>query len=40
MTFTAGFLEFIVYGSLIWCAGSAIALGGMLLRDIIRKESW
>lgn len=38
--FSAGFLTFLVYGSLIWCALSAIALATMLLRDLLRGESW
>lgn len=38
--FSANFLTLLVYGSLIWCALSAIALGAMLLRDLLRGESW
>lgn len=40
MTFSAEFLEFIVYGALAWCALSALALAGLLLRDLARGESW
>jgi len=38
--FSADFLTMLVYGSLIWCTLSAIALGVMLLRDLLRGESW
>lgn len=38
--FSANFLTLLVYGSLIWCALSAIALGAMSLRDLLRGESW
>lgn len=38
--FSAGFLTMLVYSSLIWCALSAVALGAMLLRDLLRGESW
>lgn len=40
MTFSAGFLEVIVYGSLIWCAISVIGLTATLVRDILRGETW
>ena len=40
MTFSAGFLSFLVYGSLIWCGASALGLGALLVRDIVRGESW
>ncbi len=40
MTFSSGFLTFLVYGALIWCAISSLALGAMLVRDLMRGESW
>lgn len=40
MTFSATFLETIVYGALVWCGLSALGLGAMLVRDIARGESW
>lgn len=40
MTFSAPFMTVLVYGALIWCAISAIGLGSILVRDIIRGEAW
>ena len=40
MTFSSGFLSFLVHGALIWCALSALVLGALLLKDILRGESW
>jgi len=40
MIFSSGFLTLLVYGSLAWCVLSALALGAMLLRDLLRGESW
>ena len=40
MTFSAGFMELLIYGALILCALSALSLGVMLLRDIMKGESW
>ncbi len=40
MIFSSEFLTFLVYGSLIWCAISATALAVMLLKDLLRGESW
>lgn len=38
--FSAGFLTALVYLSLAWCAISAIGLSLLLLRDIVRGQSW
>ena len=40
MTFSAGFLSFLVYLSLAWCAVSAVGLISMLVRDLMRGETW
>jgi len=40
MTFSQGFLEVLIYVSLVWCAVSAIALGVMLVRDGKSGEIW
>lgn len=40
MMFSAGFLEVIVYGALIWCGASALGLLGMLVRDLSRGATW
>jgi hypothetical protein len=40
MTFSTTFLSVIVYGSLAWCAITAVGLGALLLRDIVRGEIW
>ncbi|WP_276306915.1 hypothetical protein [Novosphingobium sp. PC22D] len=40
MTFSIGFLEVIIYGSLGWCALSVIGLSATLVRDIVRGETW
>jgi len=38
--FTAQFLSLLVYGSLGWCALSALALLVMLVRDFARGAIW
>ncbi|WP_268740393.1 hypothetical protein [Novosphingobium beihaiensis] len=40
MMFSAGFLSVLVYGSLAWCAVTALGLGTLLVRDIVRGETW
>lgn len=40
MTFSAGFLETIIYGALIWCALTGLGLAGLLLRDLTKGEIW
>ncbi|WP_281276777.1 hypothetical protein [Alteraurantiacibacter aquimixticola] len=40
MTFSSGFLTLLVYGSLVWCAISALGLAAMLIKDLLRGESW
>lgn len=40
MNFSSGFLTILVYVSLVWCGISALALGVMLVRDLLRGESW
>lgn len=40
MTFSPGFMELLIYGSLIWCAVSAIGLAAFLVRDLKRGEVW
>ncbi|MBB3991819.1 hypothetical protein [Croceicoccus naphthovorans] len=40
MTFSAGFLEILIYGSLIWCGVSALALAAMLVRDGKAGDIW
>ncbi|WP_281179986.1 hypothetical protein [Croceicoccus bisphenolivorans] len=40
MTFSPGFLEVLIYGSLVWCAVSGIGLAVMLLRDGKSGEIW
>lgn len=40
MTFSAGFLEIIIYGALIWCALTGLGLAGLLIRDAARGETW
>jgi len=38
--FSAGFLTILVYGALIWCTVSAIALLALLIRDLLHGTSW
>ncbi len=40
MSFSAGFLEAIVWVSLVWCAVSATGLGVMLVRDAKKGSIW
>ncbi len=40
MNFSSGFLTILVYVSLVWCAISAIGLTAMLIKDLLRGESW
>lgn len=40
MSFSAGFLAVIVYGSLAWCALAAIALAVLLFKDLAAGETW
>jgi len=38
--FSTGFLSLLVYGALIWCAVSSIALLTMLVRDLLQGSTW
>jgi len=38
--FSASFFSVLVYGALIWCALSAVALAVLLWRDISSGNSW
>ena len=38
--FSYEFLSFLVIGSLVWCAVSALALLGLLLRDLMQGSTW
>ena len=40
MSFSATFLAVIVYGALGWCALTAVGLGTLLIRDLLRGETW
>lgn len=40
MTFSSQFLSILVYGSLAWCAITAVGISALLLRDIARGETW
>lgn len=40
MSFSPGFLGFLVYGALVWCALSALGLSFFLVRDLMRGEVW
>ena len=40
MTFSEEFLAVLIYGSLIWCALSALGLAAMLVRDGRSGEIW
>jgi hypothetical protein len=40
MTFSAGFLTAIVFGSLAWCALAALALAVLLIKDLASGETW
>jgi uncharacterized protein YuzB (UPF0349 family) len=38
--FSSGFLTVLVYGALIWCAISSIALLALLVRDLLHGKTW
>jgi hypothetical protein len=38
--FSSQLLTFLVYGALIWCAVSSVALLGMLVRDLTQGKTW
>ena len=38
--FSPATLSILVYGALIWCALASIGLAAMLVRDIVKGESW
>ena len=40
MSFSAQFLEVLIYGALIWCALTAIGLGALLIRDASSGSIW
>lgn len=40
MSFSAEFLGLLVYGSLAWCALTAIGLGTLLARDAAKGRIW
>ena len=40
MSFSTGFLTFIVYGSLAWCALTGLGLAALLVRDLKNGETW
>lgn len=40
MTFSATFLAVIVYGALGWCVVTAVGLGTLLVRDLVKGETW
>lgn len=40
MTFSGGFLAVIIYGALIWCALTASGLVALLVKDLLRGETW
>lgn len=40
MSFSAGFLSFIIHAALIWCAVTGIGLAALLLRDLINGDTW
>lgn len=40
MNFSTGFLNLLIYGSLVWCAVSAIGLSAYLVRDLLKGEVW
>jgi uncharacterized protein YuzB (UPF0349 family) len=40
MTFSSGFLDILVHAALVWCAIAALALTALLVKDILRGESW
>ncbi len=40
MTFSLGFFDILIHGALIWCALSALALGTLLVKDLLKGESW
>lgn len=40
MSFSAEFLEVIIYGALIWCAMTGIGLAALLIRDMVKGNIW
>lgn len=40
MSFSAGFLEVIIYGALIWCALTGVGLAALLIRDLSKGNTW
>jgi uncharacterized protein YuzB (UPF0349 family) len=38
--FSSGFLTVLVYGALVWCAISSVALLAMLVRDLMQGKTW
>jgi len=40
MSFSEGFLDFIIHAALIWCALTGIGLSALLIRDIARGNIW
>jgi hypothetical protein len=38
--FSSGFLTVLVYGALVWCAISSVALLAMLVRDLLQGRTW
>ena len=38
--FSSQFLSILVYGALIWCAISSLALVAMLVRDLAGGKTW
>jgi len=40
MSFSAGFLEFIIYAALIWCSLTGLGLAVLLIRDLAKGNIW
>lgn len=40
MSFSAGFLAFIIYGALIWTGLAAFGLTALLARDLSKGDVW
>lgn len=38
--FSPAFLAFLIYGALLWCAVSSLALLAMLVRDLLQGRTW
>ena len=38
--FSSGFLTVLVYGALVWCAISSVALLTMLVHDLLQGKTW